>query len=151
MYRIILLTIMIIISTISVSQSINSHLHELPSHVRSDPSISFNLPSGFYNYFPCNVYSGQNITGITDSNSPVTLMIMSQAQFNNYQSTGVTQALFTGYGVVVDFNVGPLSSGVYYVVVVNNYTGSANVFLSYKTIPIVPYTVHSSPPAPIGL
>ncbi|MEM4957022.1 MAG: thermopsin family protease [Metallosphaera sp.] len=126
-------------------------LAELPSHLRGDPSSSFYLLPRYYESFWCTVYTGQNVTGTLNSTNPVLLFVMNSSQYQAFTQSGSFNSLFMAYGNNISFNVGPLPGGEYYVVVENNGSLNANGFLSYSAVPLVPFTVHSTLPAPVGI
>jgi len=134
--------------------SINAHVPSVPSirRISSDPNYSFSLQSGYYEYFNVTTYEGQNITFTVTSSTEVNIYVMSSSQFSQFSSTGSSNYIFHALGTRVSGNVGPLSSGSYFLVVDNNVSNStASVNLAYSVLPLIPFLAHSSPPAPIGI
>ncbi|MCG3109349.1 Thermopsin [Metallosphaera sp. J1] len=151
--RYVMLTL-VLLSLVTLYPQVHVHSAlpvQVPRHLHGDPSSSFYLLPGYYQTFSCTIYSGQNMTGQLTSSNPVTLLVLNSTEYQEYSSTGSSASIFSAYGVNISFNVGPLQGGQYYVVVENNNSLIDNIFLTYRGIPLVPFTVHSSPPAPIGI
>ena len=110
------------------------------------------LPYHYYEYCKVTVFNGQYIGFNITSNVPLTVMVFNSSQFQLFHNnTHGTPIYYTVGGNVVGI-VGPFSTGVYYVVALNNVSDTtASVTMNVTEIPVNVFYLHSSLPSPIGV
>ncbi|ACP44845.1 Thermopsin [Sulfolobus islandicus Y.G.57.14] len=110
------------------------------------------LPPNYYEYYPLNVTSGQCIFFHVITTLPSTIMLFNQEQFLIFKNDSKGIPIYFNVSDDVSFKTSPLSTGIYYLVVLNNVSNNTiTVNVEYLLTPVSVYYYKSSLPAPIGI
>jgi len=119
-------------------------------HTTAQPqTLSFTLPSNYYEYLDVSVSQAQNLSFSVISN--VSVYVFTSQAFSTFSQTGSAPSVFSKTGKDVKASVGPLQAGTYYFVVDNEGSHTARVSVWISEEPLSVYLLYHALPAPIGI
>ncbi|MEM0123678.1 MAG: thermopsin [Conexivisphaerales archaeon] len=129
-------------------------LNSVPAQANSTYEFSgqLTLLPNYFGYIQLHSLHGQEIMMQLMSSVPVNVYLMTQAQFNAFNTTGTSGSLRSASGTSIsEIAIAP-ESGTYYIVIDNSISFSeAQVSYDYSLIPVDIFTLHSSSPASVGI